>query len=133
MITSFTGKEFWLTLGPETTFHVCELGSFSVADDGTILPAVLNLGRNSSGRVSSGVRSADEFVASRIEIVGGNLAAFDANGRSSVTIVIADSGTALHFAAYAVSATQILLVETDPPDSSRPPKSGVAQLQVAAR
>jgi hypothetical protein len=133
VITSFTGKEFWLTLGPETTSRVYELGSFSLADDGTILPALLNLGRNSSGRGSSEVRSPDEFVASRIEIDGGNLAAFDANGRASLTIVIADFGTALHFAAYAVSATRILLVETDPPDSSRPPKSGVAQLQVAAR
>jgi hypothetical protein len=73
-------------------------------------------------------REGSRLVPSAVGIATADLGAFDASGRSALTLIFANA-LAEHYAAYAVSSARLFLVALDTADTSHPTKSGVAQLR----
>jgi hypothetical protein len=118
LITSFIAKDFEFQLRTEADVPAYESGNFFISEGGLVSRGSVTL---SSGEIAP----VDD------EVSGGNMAAFDINGRSSLTLILSKSGDSRQYAAYAVSPMRLMLVDTTARDSARPPSAGDAQLPIA--
>ncbi len=106
MTANFSGDVFSVLLKPATVFDPIESGGF-----------LFSIDRRGSG-----------LAPSAVGIVKGTLGAFDASGRSSLTLTFANA-SAWHFAAYAVSSARLFLVALDTADAGHATRSGDALIQ----
>lgn len=110
-IAALAGKEFQFELRDSGGSKSHEFGTFSVAGSGAIVSGSLSLIQDGS------------FVLEG-KVAEGNLAPFDEMSRSTLTVVLAESGNTRRYAAYAISERYLLLLEFGAESSDHQPIVG---------
>lgn len=110
-IADLAGKEFQFKLRDSGGSKLQEFGTFSFAGSGAIVSGSLSLVQDGSSMREG-------------KVAEGNLAPFDEMSRSTLTVVLAESGNTRRYATYAISERYLLLIEIGTESSDHRPIVG---------